>query len=328
LVNSQQHERSRPEPEGTDAALSLRPRRRLSARLEIRSTLSTGYPAGLEPIPGSRLLFRAGARLPTAGVRVSRELRVAELGAPDWTRGWDALLRGAAPSAQACFERCKTADARFIAGCLALTRGDGSAARSHFEATRRSARGLGLDLHRSELDTAVWIAAPGSTVARIRPERSGVILAVLLLAAMSAPTPAVPDEVVRAARGDVGLRLLACNLLLEGGSPRPASARRLLRLTEAERAGGPSSALLLLFRARALRRLGRPAVARAICARAAAAAPRGGTLGSTLLLEHAGAYRDLGLHAHADRKLRELERIAPGFARRASRRGVQLEVAW
>jgi hypothetical protein len=158
----------------------------------------------------------------------------------------------------------------------------------------------------------------------VRPDRRGVLLALSLLEHALERPPSVLEDLVRLSRGDAGARLIACNAWLEGGAPDAASARRIVRVSEAQRGTHAAGAVIQLLRARALRRLGRAGAARDVCARAAAQ-PHGrqGALGAALRLEQAAALTDLGRHAEALRKRGEVEAV---FALRAERDGIALDV--
>ena len=312
----------------SEPRLGLRRWSALGARLTVRTRGSRDEtPAGCVPLPGSELLLATTRRLSLAGLRVERAVRAPRLGAETWTRAWAALLAGDTTGARAAFARTSAADALFLAAALSLVGGKSPTARSRLEDARRRVRGLGSELRRCNLEATLWITAPGGLVARIQPDRSGVLLALALLEGRTGRASPVLDDLVRLASTDVGVRLLACNALLAGGSPATAAARRILSLSEGEPGDHAASTLILLFRARALRRLGRAGAARRVCALASARGPgRAGLLGAALRLEHAAAHTDLGEHALAQRKLLELARLSPGFATRAQRDGIEWEV--
>lgn len=307
-----------------DPPLCLRPRGLPRARLELGPLGSAlaGAP-GLAPLPGSRLLSAASLRA-GSGLRVSRGVSEAQLGGEAWVSARRALIAGDADRARAAFARARGADAAFLAAGLAVVASDVAGARDHFEQLRTKVRTLGRDLRRSRLTALLWLEAPGGLVACIGPERRGVLLALLLLREATGRVPAVLDDVLRLARGDVGVRLLACDCLLAGGAPTPTAARRIVRVSEGVGSDQPATRMVQLFRARALRRLGRAGEAARVCSRASTRSPKNHTLAAALRLEHAAALTDLGAHQEAKRKLGELERLAPGFAGRAQRRGIEL----
>ncbi|MFQ5698134.1 MAG: DUF4236 domain-containing protein [Myxococcota bacterium] len=327
--------------------MSFRFWRRIKIAPGVTLNLSKrGASVSLGPRGAKLTLGRSGARA-TAGIpgtglfytrRVSASKRAAQiepgflerLSIPFRDR---ALIDGcralAAGDERQALERLgsarRTADAAFLAGCLALKLDRLDEADDLLSSAGAGAPQLGQALARYDLDASVDIAITDEVAARLVPSIEGVRLARVEVAQRRgrlAEALGQIEQLHRDAPEDLTIRISLAELLLEVRPIGPDVARRVVTLTDGLENASPLETAALLYRARALRSLGLARAAREACS--LALRRRGGrpqSLRLALRYERALCHADLG---HAGRERAELERIYAldaGYADVADRLG-------
>jgi len=293
---------------------------------------SAGLPPGIVRLRGS-ILYRDSdgrARALRSGVHltaISRGPMAAGASDEPLVDALRALAEGEERRARKHLRRApRSADAAFLSGCLALNAGELRLAETELEEALRGGARLGRALMRRGLGVTAWLPVRGGLVVRLRPERCTVLIALAELRRArgeDAEACSALRDAARLAAGDPAVGLLLADAVL-AVSPDAATARRIMALTEGVSPRGAVSTLQLLYRARALRVLGRAGRARDLCLRARARASQETAI--ALRLERAASCTDLRDYETASLELRELERRAPGAAARATRNGLSLGV--
>lgn len=272
-------------------------------------------------VPSSRTVFEITARSEsTIAVDLERlEGRFVQAGDEPLVEAVLALASGRTGQAR---KRLGTAanspDAAFLSGALALLNGDTREAECVFDAALGGSRRLGRALRRYGIEAKLWLKLTPELALCVRPERESLLFAqaqLLRELGRNEPALAALSDLRRLAPQDVVVRLCLAELLLARKTGRDDAARRVLRLSDGVTNTSTLSASLLLFRARALRHLGRSGVAFDLCSRVVG---RGTGRPKQLLLafrlERACAANDLQDYESERRVLNELEKIAPGYS--------------
>ena len=224
--------------------------------------------------------------------------------------GCRAIFQGDTEQALEHLSRSEDPDACFLEAALCIKTGDFERALLRLDAASRSPAALGKSLARSGISVELSLPITDEISAQVQPDERGLLLArveALQLAGRSAA--AVP--VLEALRGlepdDVVIKLSLAELLMEDLSAAAESARRALELTEGVANDSPVCTALLLYRARALNRLGLHEAARTTCTTALRRRKnREPELLNTVRYERALAYEGLG---QARRSRADFERI-------------------
>ncbi len=321
----------------TAAELRLRERSRgsFSLALVLRGrNIAAAAPCGVVELAGSTLCHRLAAEPPAPAWAIDFQgspPRFAPNGEEAFVEGLQALALGSEERARELLAgAARPPAAHFLDAALALRSGDLARAESALEGARRAASRIGRGFWRHGLAATIWLALPGALVGRVEPERGGLLLVLAEVCRASGRLDAAQTLYARLARllpGDVGVSLLYADLLLGMRPLEAGAARSVVALSEGATFGSDASALLLLFRARALRALGRAGAARELCARGVGRSNGShDTLGLAFRLECAAASGDLRDYARAERERQELALCAPRFAAEAERSGVELAV--
>lgn len=218
----------------------------------------------------------------------------------------------------------ESADAAFLAGCLALKLDRLDLADELLVRAGAKASQLGRALARYDIDASVDIAITDEVAARLVPGPSGVRLAQVELAQRRGRLDDALLQVEQLHRDlpdDPVVRISLSELLLEPEPIQPETAQRVVALSDGLENASPLETAALLYRARALRSLGLVRGARETCS--LALRRRGGrpeSLRLSLRYERALCYADLG---HRGRYRDELEKI---YARDARYRDVAVRL--
>ncbi len=208
-------------------------------------------------------------------------------------------------------------DACFVGGVSALTGGRPEEAIRLLSRAMVDPAKIGRDLSRLGVDFAMHLELADGVRARIRPDATGALMA---LAEASQQAGRMGDAIgwmerlLAAMPDDPAARLSLAELLFENAPDNPAVWHRLLELSAAASGGTAVGCGLLLYRTRALRRLGRPRDA-ALAASEALRSPRGrpAELLRELRYERALASLELGDRDKARADLRRLFDEDPYF---------------
>jgi len=294
---------------------------RTSLELASRPAAAQARRAPRARVPGSRMVYETSARAASPiGVRASYfDDRFVQAGDEAFVEGVRAISAGRRAEARWRLADVRNhADASFLGAALALLDGDARAAERGFDAALGAARRLGRTLRRYDLDATIWLQLTPELSLSVLPTREGVLFAQAVLLrelGQVEPARAALAELQRLAPQDVVVRLCLADLLLARTTRREEAARRVLRLSDGVANTSTQHASLLLFRARALRRLGRARAALTLCARVvgrANARPR--ELVLAFQFERARAAGELHDFATEQRVLSRLDRLAPGYA--------------
>jgi len=218
------------------------------------------------------------------------------------------------------------ADGAFLAGFLALKQMRLDEAERYLRfAARRSSR-LGRRLARYHLDATLHVPVAPEIMAVVRPNLEGVLLGLVeVYQRQGRWREAVEclERLRRLAPDDPLVALSLVEMLMEAPGAGEKTWRYVLRLTDETDNASPIHTALLLYRARALRRLGHPEAARQTLTLAMRRKRnRPDELRHALLYERALAHEDLGQKARARRDLERLYAQAPNYKDVARRLGL------
>jgi len=201
------------------------------------------------------------------------------------------------------------ADCAFLAGILALERKDLSAAEAHLKRAGAKARDLGRCLRKYGAAATTTLAITDEMSAVIKVDRRGVLLALIEVYQRQRRLREAVEYLRRLYRDDPRDLLVRLSLveLLTEEIRTPVACRQVVKLTAGVRNESPVHAGLLLYKGKALMRLGMHAAARdAFSAGLRRRSGRPEDLLLALRYERARAYEAMG---QARRARREFERI-------------------
>lgn len=151
------------------------------------------------------------------------------------------------------------ADGAFVAGFLALRKGDFSAAEEYLTSALEKQDKLGEALARHNLTVTVDLPITDDFATRIAPDRRGLLLA-LAETYQNAQLPEPAIETLLKLReidpNDLVLRLSLAELYDERYPDSADAQKKIVEFAEAVHNESPLHASLMLYRARALRKLG------------------------------------------------------------------------
>jgi len=216
-------------------------------------------------------------------------------------------------------------DAAWMAGMLRLKREAFDAAERHFRTALAAGPDLGALFAKYRLDTVVDLPVTDEVTAHLRPRPRGTRLALAELHQARGDETAALDEleaILTETPDDVVALAALCELLLANASDARAAPDAIVRMTAGIGNETAVHAAILLYKARALRRLGMDEIAvKTLTTAWRRKKDRPAELLRQIRYERAIAYRDIG---RASRSRRELEAIyaeAPDFADVAERVG-------
>lgn len=152
------------------------------------------------------------------------------------------------------------ADGAFVAGVLALQKGDLAAAQSALNQAMGQQSELGQLFAKYKIAAKVGLEITEELEAQIEPSVAGVTLALAEVAqAQGNVAEAIQwlEKLYQAAPDDLIVRLSLAELLIES-SPDQATYQRVMQLAEGVQNDSPIHTALLLYRAKALRGLNMP----------------------------------------------------------------------
>lgn len=231
--------------------------------------------------------------------------------------GLKSLNAGDEGAALAEFEKAASLpDAAWMAGMLRLRREEFALARRHLEAALGGLDRLGRLLEKYAIAAQVTFPVTPEVDAHARPRERGTRLALVEIAQLTGDLTEAMRHVERLLAiepGDPVVLLSFAELILEGDADR-AQLERVVALTARIANETPVEAALLLYRGRALARLGlNDAAIDALTLALRRRKDRADTLLRQLRYERAGLYDLVGRKAQARRELERVYAEDPGF---------------
>ena len=233
--------------------------------------------------------------------------------------GLRALNDGHAMSALAELEEATDmADAAWMAGMLRLQRDERDTARAHLESALRQAGALGAGFAKYGIQADVSLPVAPDILAHIRPGEQGARLALVEIAQFDGRVADAMhhlERLLELAPADPVVALSFVELALSSGEPGPPVLERIVALTAAVANETPVHAALMLYRGRALARLGLAAAAvDTYTAALRRVADRPPALLRQLRYDRALLHEAQGRRAQARREYERLYAEAPDFA--------------
>ncbi len=232
--------------------------------------------------------------------------------------GVKALNAGDEAAALATFEQAQSLpDAAWMAGMLRIKREDFAAARRHFDAALARGAELGKTIEKYGLAVAATLSVTPDVEAHLRPSVASTLLALIEIAQLTGNQDealARVEALLELAPEDPVARVSFAELVLEGAADR-ARLERIVAMTDGVQNETPLDTALLLYRARALNRLGLAEAALAVLTHALRRrAGRAEALLRQLRYERALLLETLGRKAEAWREFARINAEDPGFA--------------
>jgi tetratricopeptide (TPR) repeat protein len=217
-------------------------------------------------------------------------------------------------------------DGAFLAGFLALKLGKPAEA-AHFLASAAGAQEkLGRLFGKYGLSATMALAITDEVAAAVSCDREGALLGLVeAYQAQGRVNEAIQclETLRRLHPDDPVIRLSLCELLLERDGDTKEAAKRVVHLTQRIENESAVHAALLLYKARALRKLGLSEAAKeALTIALRRKKGRGEELLRAIRYERALVFEDIGRKAQARRELERLYAEAPDYADVADRLGI------
>ena len=174
--------------------------------------------------------------------------------------GCQALAKGDEDAAFAQFQQAThLADGAFLAGVLALKKGQLDEATQYLTAAAGKEQELGKQLSTYGINATMSLAITEEVAAHVEPSLRGVLLALAeayQAQEKQADAVACLERLQQMAPDDLVVKLSLAELLVEGGPDDQATLQKVVQLTEGIENESVLHAALLLFKAQALRGLG------------------------------------------------------------------------
>ncbi len=151
------------------------------------------------------------------------------------------------------------ADGAFLAGFLALQRGEFAEAEDYFKRALELRDGLGKVFDKYEVDMGVELPITEEVSAHIQPSENGVLLALAEAYQRAGLTELAIETLLRLYQNDpqdVVVRLALAELYDQRYPNAEQALQQIVKLAEGVHNESPIHAALMLYRARALRKLG------------------------------------------------------------------------
>jgi tetratricopeptide (TPR) repeat protein len=175
------------------------------------------------------------------------------------TAGCQALVKGDEDAAFAQFQQAShLADGAFLAGVLALKKGQLAEATQYLTAAAGKEQELGKQLSTYGINATMSLAVTEEVAAHVEPSLRGVLLALAeayQAQEKQADAVACLERLQKLAPDDLVVKLSLAELLVEGGPGDQMTLQRVVQLTEGIENESVIHTALLLFKAQALRRL-------------------------------------------------------------------------
>ena len=239
--------------------------------------------------------------------------------------GCAALSAGDRDGALAHFLRADCADGFCLAGFLCLERGDlGAAEHCLLRALEGSAE-LKRVLSRHGISVILSLNVAEGVDIELEPDVRGVLLALVEVSQRLGKAGSSLEYLRRLLSlhpSDMAARLSMAEVLVEDLSPEEADLEEVLRLTDEVTGETPLESALLLFRAKALRRMGLPVAAMEAASQGLRRKKgRPPELVKALRYEKALALEEMGRGSEARRELERIFAEDPGYEDVAERLG-------
>jgi tetratricopeptide (TPR) repeat protein len=209
------------------------------------------------------------------------------------------------------------ADAAFLAGMMSMERNDADAALRYLQTADRKHRQLGRYFGRYGIDAAVSIAVTPELAALVRPELRGVLLARVELHQHRGETDKALECLERLRKrepDDMVVTLSLVELLLETHGDDRDTLKRVIRITRDVDNESAIHAAILLYKGRALARLGLHTAARNVLTAALRRRKgRSDDLLQAIRYERALVYDIMGKHSRAREEFEKLYAEAPDY---------------
>jgi len=247
----------------------------------------------------------------------------------------EALVDGcrelASGNEDAAFERLREAahlpDGAYLAGILALKRGELEEADRFLSAARRGKKRLNEHFGRYGVAATMELPVTAEVAAVVGPEEQGVLLALVEVYQLRQEWQKALDCVERLLvldSADAVVRLSWAELLMDARPGDGETCRKVVDISQGVENDSPVHATLLLYRAKALRCLGILEGARDVLSLALRRKKdRSEDLVLALRYERAGVYEDLGQNARARSDLEKIYAQEPDYEDVAFKLGIR-----
>jgi len=218
-------------------------------------------------------------------------------------------------------------DAAFVAGFIFLKQGKFREAAAALEKADRKHRELCRYFNKYGITLRLTMPITEEIAAHIRPGRRGVLLGLVeALQEMGEYDRAVEvlEEQLRLSPSDAAVKLSMAELLMEGYPGDRQVCTRIVEMTGGIRNESSIHAALMLYKGRALRRLGLNTAARdTLTAACRKKKNRSEQVRRAVRYERALVYRELGRKSRARAELESIYAEEPGFEDVAERLGIE-----
>ncbi|RLB39473.1 MAG: DUF4236 domain-containing protein, partial [Deltaproteobacteria bacterium] len=218
------------------------------------------------------------------------------------------------------------ADGAYLAGFLAFQRGMLEEAEQYFAAAYKNYRRLGTYFSKYGISATMSLPITDEVSAHVSPNVRGILLALVeIYQRQKRRKDAVEclNKLLRLEPDDVVVKLSLAELLMEIRPDYPNACRRVVRLAEGVKNESEIHAALLLYKAKALRKLGLLDAARDVLTKALRRKKnRSNELLHALRYERALVYETLGQQKRARSELEKLYAEVPDYEDVAERLGM------
>jgi len=218
------------------------------------------------------------------------------------------------------------ADGAYLAGFMALKMGWIEEAERYLSSAARDYEKLGMHFNKYGISAELMLQITGEVSAHITCNREGVLLGLVEVYQRQGRMDDAMhclESLRRLHPDDVVVCLSLCELLLERDEGKSDAAKHVIHLTQHIENETPIHAALLLYKARALRKLGLSEAARGTLTIALRRRKgRSDVLLHALRYERAMAYEDIGRKSQARADLGRIYAEAPDYADVADRLGI------
>lgn len=218
------------------------------------------------------------------------------------------------------------ADGAYLAGFLAFKKETLEEAEKHLTAAYKNYRKLGTYFSKYGISATMSLPITGEVSAHVGPNVRGILLALVEIYQRQRKWKNGLDCLNKLGRlepDDVVVKLSIAEILMETRPDDPKACRRVVWMTEGIENDSEIHAALLLYKARAMRKLGLNEAARGVLTRALRRKKdRSEGLLRALRYARAILYEDLGQHKRARSELEKLYAEAPDYEDVAARLGL------
>jgi len=224
-------------------------------------------------------------------------------------------------------EAVHLADGTYLAGFLAFKKEMLEEAEQYLAAAYKNCRRLGTYFSKYGILATMSLPITDEVSAHVGPDVRGILLALVeIYQRQKRWKEAIEclNRLLRLEPDDIVVKLSLVELLMEIGSDDPNICRRVIRLAEGVKNESQIHATLLLYKAKALRRLNLKEAARDVLTKALRRKKdRSDELLRALRYERALVYEEIGQHKRARSELEKLYAEAPDYEDVAPRLGLR-----